>query len=238
MKRSLAAITIAACAMAPFVAMVPAAAEEIPDDVQIDFDAIPGGRDALVCLALNDYWEARGEPLEGRVAVAKVVLNRLADQRYPGTVCEVVGEHKTESLTACQFSWYCDGRPDTPQELAAWRQSLMIASAVLHADAAIDDPSGGALWYHAVSVHPVWADRFDETVQIGNHIFYRDPEMPVEPRGDGVLRLAADIVVPAPEEPPAAPATVSPEALSQEAADDVLMASGEPMSTGQLAGLP
>lgn len=148
---------------------------QIPADLALDVTDIPGGKEQLVCLALNDYWEARGERLKGRVAVAKVVLNRVRDSRYPETVCDVVTENRTPGSRACQFSWNCDDRADTPEEAQSWRESLLLAAAILHAGWQIDDPSKGALWYHATSVHPEWAGTLNESAAIGQHVFYRDP---------------------------------------------------------------
>ena len=79
---------------------------------------------ALACLSLNVYFEARNQPVAGQVAVAQVTMNRVADPRYPDTVCEVVYDHK-------QFSWYWDGKSDRPVEEEAWEQAQLIASAVL-----------------------------------------------------------------------------------------------------------
>ncbi len=44
----------------------------------------------LTCIALNVYYEARSEPLEGQYAVAHVVLNRVASPRFPDDACTVV----------------------------------------------------------------------------------------------------------------------------------------------------
>lgn len=151
----------------------------IPDDLRLDVDSVPGGKESLICLALNDYWEARGEDVLGRVAVAKVVLNRVRDGRYPEDVCSVVTENKVPQIAkACQFSWHCDGRADTPEEQKAWRHSLLLALAILHADQNIYDPTGGALWYHATSVKPAWINELELSAEIGEHLFYRDPGAP------------------------------------------------------------
>ena len=155
-----------------------ARAGEIPADVDIDFTSIAVSRDELVCLALNDYWEARSESLAGRVAVAKVVLNRAMDRRFPQNLCDVVKENRVRNaLHRCQFSWYCDDRPDTPYNRTAWRRSLKLAAAVLIKDSSIADPTGGALWYHAAFVHPKWADNLEVSGIVGGHIFYRDLEL-------------------------------------------------------------
>lgn len=162
----------------------------IPEDLRLDTKTVPGGRKTLVCLALNDYWEARGETKAGRVAVAKVVLNRVRDARYPSDVCDVVTENRTSQENACQFSWHCDGRPDTPAEDMAWHESLLLAAAVLYSGDAIDDPSDGALWYHATSVEPAWSAQLEVARRIGNHVFYRDPSGP-QPDDRGMKLLAS-----------------------------------------------
>lgn len=170
---------VPSAALAP-AALTLVAQTTIPEDLELEIADVPGGRAALLCLALNDYWEARGEVKTGRVAVAKVVLNRVRDDRYPSDVCSVVTENKTTLENACQFSWHCDGRPDVPGEAMAWRRSLLLAAAMLYAGDTIDDPSEGALWYHATSVEPDWSSRLDVVRKIGNHIFYRDRSAPVE----------------------------------------------------------
>lgn len=126
--------------------------------------------EALICLALNVYHEARGEPETGRVAVAWVVVNRAVDTRFPPTVCEVVLQGG-ERLHRCQFSWWCDGRSDRPRETEAWRRALVTAGRVMQGEE--PDPTGGALYYHALEVRPAWRLRFEATATIGRHIFYR-----------------------------------------------------------------
>jgi hypothetical protein len=150
----------------------------IPDDLALDLTDLPGGKDSLLCLALNDYFEARGETLQGRVAVAKVVLNRAQDLRFPNTVCGVVFENHRMSTTnerVCQFSWHCDGQRDRPADTDVWRDSVLIAAAVLFGGDAIDDPTGGAMWYHTMAVRPPWAVRLQASAEIGAHLFYQDP---------------------------------------------------------------
>lgn len=126
--------------------------------------------EAVVCLALNIYHEARGEPREGQVAVAHVVLNRKVHPDFPSTVCSVVVQGG-EARHRCQFSWYCDGRSDRPLERTAWERAKAVALSVLIEE---DDPTGGAVYYHSLDVQPAWASRFTVTATIGRHIFYRD----------------------------------------------------------------
>ncbi|MBI5162465.1 MAG: cell wall hydrolase [Magnetospirillum sp.] len=123
----------------------------------------------MQCLALNVYFEARGEPESGRVAVAHVTLNRVATAPFPETICGVVRQGGTAA--PCQFQWYCDGHPDRPRDEAAWQQSLKAAVRAL---AGGRDPTGGALYFHHVDVHPAWAaKRYSQTVVIGRHVFFR-----------------------------------------------------------------
>lgn len=148
---------------------------EVPNDIRIGPASLTTSRQDMLCLALNDYWEARGETLMGRVAVAQVVLNRAQDPRYPNTICDVVQENRSGRIHGCQFSWYCDGRSDAPVNAAAWRSSVLMALSILRRDNAIADPTDGALWYHNSSVRPGWAGKVRHTVKIGRHLFYADP---------------------------------------------------------------
>ena len=125
---------------------------------------------SLDCLALNIYHEARGEPLDGQVAVAQVVMNRVGDAEFPGQVCEVVREGGEWPRDRCQFSWWCDGRVDKPDDLAAWTGSRDLARRILAGS--VDDPTGGALWYHADTVSPDWNMDIIRQANIGRHVFY------------------------------------------------------------------
>ncbi len=152
-------------------------AVEIPSDVHIDFSSIVVSKDELVCLALNDYWEARSESLAGRIAVARVVLNRAMDPRFPSNLCDIIKQVSFQGeQRRCQFSWFCEGKTDTMAEPDQWRLSLKIAAAVLQKDCAIPDPTGGALWYHADFTRPAWAVGYESTTIIGQHVFYRDAD--------------------------------------------------------------
>lgn len=119
---------------------------------------------ALMCLAMNVYHEARSENMMGKYAVAHVVMNRVEHKRFPNKVCGVVKQRH-------QFSWYWDGKSDTPTEPYAWAEAQMIAHDVLSGVA--PDITEGALFYHATYVSPYWAKKFTKTVTYGQHIFYR-----------------------------------------------------------------
>ena len=130
-------------------------------------------RRGLECLALNVYWEARSEPLEGQLAVAAVTLNRVADPGFPAATCAVVRQGGEARRHRCQFSWWCDGKRDEPREAGAWRQASEVAR-LAHAGV-VSDPTRGALWYHADYVKPAWAAKKRKVAKIGRHIFYDYP---------------------------------------------------------------
>lgn len=123
------------------------------------------------CLSQAVYFEARSEALEGQLAVAQVVLNRVQDRRYPDTICGVVfqGEHRRH---ACQFSFACDGLPDRPRNAQAWTIAKSISHIALNDY--WNDVTSLSTHYHADYVSPYWEDLLDEQVQVGRHIFYRD----------------------------------------------------------------
>ena len=139
----------------------------------------------LECLALNIYWEARSEPPIGQLAVAAVTLNRVADSAYPETVCEVVYQGSLSGAPGCQFSWWCDGRPDRPRDPVAWSKALEMAFRV--ASMELRDPTGGALWYHADYVRPDWARSKLVVARIGRHLFFREAPDREEPLTGEVL---------------------------------------------------
>jgi len=137
------------------------------------------------CLARNIYFEARFEPEEGRRAVAHVVLNRVADARWPDSACRVIAEGFPDAGLLCQFSWYCDGKPNRPRRGGPWRDATRLALQVYWGRSA--DPTHGALWYHADYVAPEWRRALRRGPQIGRHIFYYDP-VPQGPRAKRPLR--------------------------------------------------
>ena len=117
------------------------------------------------CLATAVYFESMGEPLEGQLAVARVVINRAASGRYPNNWCAVVKQK-------AQFSFVRSGRfPRIDPACAAWRKAQSIARiAVANASASLPTD---VLWYHADYVAPSWGRRLTRVDKIGAHIFYR-----------------------------------------------------------------
>ena len=124
------------------------------------------------CLAEALYFEARGESVAGQVAVAEVILNRRDSGRHPSSVCAVVSQGRGE-LFACQFSYSCDGLPETITEQAAFARAGKIAGAMLAG--APRTLTAGATHFHTIAVSPNWSKVFDQTTRIGNHVFYRPP---------------------------------------------------------------
>jgi len=129
------------------------------------------------CMALNIYNEARGSNLADRVAVADVVQNRVRDTRYPNTICEVVKQGRQHPSGAmirnqCQFSWYCDGKNDRPQNEDLWIDAQMLAYQMVFEDK-YRGITEGATHYHATYVKPSWASTLQLVGRIGAHIFYR-----------------------------------------------------------------
>ncbi len=128
----------------------------------------------LTCLALNVYYEARGETKIGRYAVAKVTLNRVASPRYPNTVCEVVYQKNWDRIRRRDvgaFSWTEFDEPPAPLKTKTWQQAWDAAEAVYYNQNIIN--LDGALFYHARRIKPRWAKRKKPTTRIGKHIFYR-----------------------------------------------------------------
>ena len=136
------------------------------------------------CLAMNMYHEARNQGTAGILAVSAVVLNRVNDHRFPDTICEVVEQGPTRASwqnpqvrypikNRCQFSWFCDGKSDTPRNKKIYNRMYGLAGAILSNEISFLDITGGATHYHADYVSPAWAKTKTKTVEIQDHIFYR-----------------------------------------------------------------
>ena len=149
----------------------------------------------IECMTRNIYFEAGNQSKAGMIAVARVVVNRVQDTRFPDNVCDVIYEGpmreswKTKQdpnikeedrifypvRDRCQFSWYCDGKPDdivSRENNIAWRQAQDIAYLVLvhnKYNGIVD----GATHYHADYVDPDWNKTITLITHIDDHIFYR-----------------------------------------------------------------
>lgn len=115
------------------------------------------------CLAMNIYHEARGEVIEGQIAVAHVTINRVNHEEWPNNICDVVYQPK-------QFSWTFLIEDQTPKENKSWKQAQVIARDVMIGN--VEDPTLGATFYHATYVNPSWADQMEVSKIIDKHVFY------------------------------------------------------------------
>jgi spore germination cell wall hydrolase CwlJ-like protein len=127
----------------------------------------------LECLTRNIYWEAAGEPFEGKVAVAQVTMNRVVSGKFGSGVCGVVYQKNVfYKKVVCQFSWVCETnhkiRPVSPN---SWAESEEVAKKVLLENFRLPGLSQ-AMYYHATYVNPGW--RLQRVTQIGQHIFYKE----------------------------------------------------------------
>lgn len=123
----------------------------------------------VTCLAEALYFEARGEPYEGKRATAAVIFNRLRSSSYKGTVCGVTTHKKA-------FSY--QSSPKLVKEKGAWLEHMTLAK-IYYQDFKKDrfiDPTEGALYFHSIKIRPpFWTDqvRLEMTKVIGNHVYYR-----------------------------------------------------------------
>lgn len=117
----------------------------------------------LNCLAEAIYHEARGESTQGQAAVAEVILNRVESRQFPPSVCGVVNQPS-------QFSYTIGGKKKIGNKAAYLRARDIARNALAGAPRVL---TGGATYFHTPAVRPSWSHRFQRTVRIGQHIFYR-----------------------------------------------------------------
>lgn len=169
-------MTISELVVATVLSISPVSEANASDNVWLD--------QQIECMAQNVYHEARSQGTAGRLAVMAVTSNRVQDHRYPNTVCEVVkqGPHRpswkgTGELIPvrhrCQFSWYCDGKPDKVHNLKTYNEIRDLSALVVRGDIKVIDITEGATHYHADYVSPAWAKTKTKTIEIEDHIFYR-----------------------------------------------------------------
>ena len=128
-----------------------------------------------LCMAEAVYYEARDQGWRGMIAVGVVIQNRVKDSRYPADICGVVHQGRYWNghpvRHKCQFSYYCDGKPERPAEQDAWTMARDVATLLTSTDvnvAGIED----ATHYHAAGTQPSWAAALERRKQIGGHVFY------------------------------------------------------------------
>ena len=133
-------------------------------DLVASFRAVVAPDATADCLAKAVYFEARGESLEGQLAVAEVVLNRAASGIYPSDVCGVITQR-------AQFSFIRNGAFPTPDRgSSSWQTALAITHVARSGLARV--VSSDVLWYHANYVAPRWGRFHTQVARIGAHIFY------------------------------------------------------------------
>ena len=125
--------------------------------------------DAITCLARSIYWEANRKDFPEMEAIANVVMNRLGHKGFPNTICGVVKQGHEKG--ACQFSWWCDGRPDDAREDEPYSHAKEISRKALNRQ--LKDRTGGALYFHNRKVAPGWSKEYIRTVEVGEHVFYK-----------------------------------------------------------------
>ncbi len=152
---------LALLALAAHTAM-PAMAQDLPIDGTRPLDT------PLVCLARTIYFEARGQSALGMTAVGHVVMNRVKSSAYPDDVCAVVRDGKEEG--PCQFSWWCDDKPNVATDKRAYHRAVHLAADILDGKAA--DPTEGANMFHNSAASPAWAEKAELRARIGDHFFY------------------------------------------------------------------
>ena len=149
---------------APAVAIHADSLIQLVGDMPIPVDSSMLSAD-MKCLAQTVYFEARGEPIEGQLAVAEVVINRAKSDLYPDSYCDVIRQ-------PAQFSFVRHGRiPAADESSDAWQRAVAIAE--IAQQNLWQSKAATAMYFHATYVNPSWAHQKVELAQIDTHIFYR-----------------------------------------------------------------
>ena len=123
------------------------------------------------CLTTAIYHEARGETLEGQIAVAQVIINRVLNADFPNSICGVVYQRKK----ICQFSFACDATKKRSIQQESWDQAQMIVTNFMRGNIWLSDIAN-ATYFHTQSVSPAWRKSFCRLKQVGSHVFYKTPD--------------------------------------------------------------
>ena len=112
------------------------------------------------CLAGAIYFEARGESLDGQLAVGRVIVERARSGRFPNSYCGVVFQRS-------QFSFVRgNSMPSIREGSNAWRKAVAVAQ-IAHSGS-WQSPAEGALFFHATRVSPGW--RLTRVARVDNHV--------------------------------------------------------------------
>ncbi len=122
------------------------------------------------CLATAIYFEARGEPVRGQIAVGQVILNRVRSPQFPETICGVV--YQGQMQKGCQFSFACDGHTDMPRDNDQWALAQDLSHQITSGQVWLPEV-GYSTYYHANYVRPGWVNAMNKIDAIGRHIFYK-----------------------------------------------------------------
>jgi len=122
------------------------------------------------CLATAIYFEARGEPVRGQIAVGQVILNRVRSPQFPQTICGVV--YQGQLNPGCQFSFACDGHTDMPRQDSHWALAQDLSRQITSGQVWLPEV-GYSTYYHADYVRPGWVNAMNKIDSIGRHIFYK-----------------------------------------------------------------
>ena len=154
--------------------------EPEPEKIAEVVEAKPVDNKQLKCLAENIFYEARGESITGKAAVARVVMNRVhhgfastpCNVVYQATMVTMINEETldTYKVRLCQFSWVCENRQKITVNDPKYIQAMDIAYQVLAYDAYHEVLPRSALFFHNLTVDPFWP--YKQVARIGNHIFY------------------------------------------------------------------
>ena len=140
----------------------------------------------LTCMAKNIFYEAGSESLNGQAAVARVVMNRIAHGFgkdpcaviYQTSYVDKLIDDEIQKVKLCQFSWVCEGKSEPNKNSTRYKQAEQVAYDVLAHDAYTDVVPKSTLFFHNLSVDPLWP--YKQVAKIGNHIFYSKAKKPTQ----------------------------------------------------------
>lgn len=144
------------------------------DDARAQFAhlSVKEQRRQLRCMADNIYWEAASEPAEGKIAVAQVVMNRVAHPDFPKDPCRVIYQKNViYDRVVCQFSWLCERTVPSRKKHPDLYQDSYDAAVMVMMEGTRLPSLRDALYYHADYVNPRWGKT--QVAKIGHHIFYK-----------------------------------------------------------------
>jgi spore germination cell wall hydrolase CwlJ-like protein len=170
MKRAIVLFTISLIALTiGFTALTVTNIVTLPYKAYYNFMSADAKKQ-VECLAQNIYYEAGYEPEKGQLAVAFVTINRVKSGFFEDDICGVV---KQKHKGVCQFTWYCENttRSLTGRAEVVYNDVKDLAVYVYANYDKLEDPSKGALFYHADYVNPKWKN-MEHLTTIGRHIFY------------------------------------------------------------------